>query len=361
MRHHNRRPVGCTALVAICCLAGALISLMSSAAGASTTRYRVVRRVRLGAPDRWDYVIYGASSDRVYIAHGNRLTVVDASSGRIVGQVAPIPGRPHGTAFDPAAGVGITDDGHYGQAVIFSLKTLKVLSRVKVQRGADAVAFDPVSRHAFVIDGSTGSIAVVDPLHRRLVTIIHIGGDLEYAVPGDNGKLYVNGVTHHEIFRINTATDRVDAAWPMAQCRDPHGLAIDLTTHRLFSSCENRHLVVVNANTGAVVAVMPIGPGTDAAVFDPVRKLVFSSNGLDGTLSVIREVDANTFVHVATVKTALSARTMSVDPRSGRVFLAAARTLPAASTVAAFESARAKGRHPFAHGSLALLFLDPVP
>jgi DNA-binding beta-propeller fold protein YncE len=47
--------------------------------------------------------------------------------------------------------------------------------------------------------------------------------------------------------------------------------------------------VVVDLNSGATVARLPIGSGTDAAAFDPKRKLIFSSNGRDGTLSIIRE------------------------------------------------------------------------
>ncbi len=309
-------------------MSGATLAMARSgqAEAAGPVDYHFVKSVPLGAPNGWDYLLYSPTTHRLFIAHGNRLTVVDGRTDRVVGQVGPIPGGPHGTAFDPAAGVGITDDGRLGQAVIFNLKTLEVVSRLKVQRGADAVTFDPVSGHAFVIDGDTGDIAVVDPAHRRVVTFIHIGGDLEYAVPGDNGELYVNGVTHREIFRINTATNRVDARWPMPQCRSPHGLAIDTRTHRLFSSCENQRLVVVDAQDGAVVATVPIGRGTDADRFDPKSGLIFSSNGFDGTLSIIREVNAQRFVPVATVRTALSARTMAIDDASGRVYLIAAHT-----------------------------------
>ncbi|HVI06367.1 MAG TPA: hypothetical protein VM711_09790, partial [Sphingomicrobium sp.] len=181
-----------------------------------------------------------------------------------------------------------------------------------------------------------------------------------FIVPGDNGKVYVNGVAKREIFRVDTTTNQVDATWPIPQCEAPHGLAVDTATHRLFSSCENSELVVVNADTGAVVTTLPIGRGTDAAAFDPTRKLVFSSNGMDGTLSVIREVDANTFVSAATVKTALSARTMGVDPVSGRVFLLAADTN--AKALAAFMAARRAGRRapsPMVSGSLKLLVFDP--
>ncbi len=82
---------------------------------------------------------------------------------------------------------------------------------------------------------------------------------------------------------------------------------------------------------------------------------------MDGTLSVIREVDANTFVPAGTVKTALSARTMSVDPVSGRLFLPAADT--SAQAMAAFRAAREAGKRgpsPFVPGSLKLLFFDPA-
>lgn len=348
--------------IAIMALLGGVTFVLARPAFARPLKYQLTRSVALGRPDSWDYAVYDPRSHWVFVAHGNRLTVVDGDSGRIVGQVGPIPGGPHGTAFDEKAGVGITDDGRHGQAVIFGLSSLRVLARLKIQRGADAVTFDPVSAHAFVIDGRTGTVAVVDPARRKVVTFIHIGGDLEYAVPGDDGQLYVNGVTHHEIFRIDTATNRVDAAWPMPTCRDPHGLAIDTRTHRLFASCENGHLVVVDAKDGATVATLPIGRGTDSDRFDARRRLIFSSNGIAGTLSVFREINANRFVPAATVRTALSGRTMALDPASGRVYIVAAHTTPRAlkAFFAAWHAGKRPRHSPFTPDSLRLLWFDPV-
>ena len=343
-------------------LAGIAVCRASSAAARDVPAYRLAQRVALGAPTSWDYAVFDPASRRVFVAHGNRLTVVDADRGRIVGEVGPIPGGPHGVAFDHRAGVGITDDGGRGQAVIFSLTTLKVLARLKIQRGADAVTFDPASRHAFVIDGDTGTVAVIDPARRTVVTFIHIGGDLEYAVPGNNGKLYVNGVTHPEIVRIDTATNRVDATWPMPTCRSPHGLAIDTVRHRLFASCENGHLVVVSSADGSVIATLPIGAGTDADRFDPRRRLIFSSNGMSGTLSVIHEVNADTFVALPPVRTELSGRTMALDPRTGHVFIVAAHTTARAlrAFFAAWRGGKRPQHSPFTPDSLQLLRFDPV-
>jgi YVTN family beta-propeller protein len=332
-----------------------------AAVPAAPADYHLTRSVSLGAPERWDYVVYDRPSHRVYVAHGDHLTVVDGRTGRIIGQVTGIPGGTHGIAISHAAGLGYTDDGEAGEGVAFSLKTLKVVKHLKAAPDADAVTIDPTSGHVFIVDGDPGLLTVIDPKTDRVVATVHVGSKMEYAVAGDNGKVYVNGVAKREIYRVDTATNQVDATWPIPGCEAPHGLAIDTATHRLFSSCENQQLVVVNADTGATVASLPIGRGTDAAAFDPTRKLVFSSNGMDGTLSVIREVDANTFVPAGTIATALSARTMSVDPASGRIFLAAAKTT--AEAMAAARAARMAGKHgpsPFASGSFKLLFFDPA-
>lgn len=326
-----------------------------------SAQYRVTKEVSLGAPDRWDYVVYDAPSHRVYVAHGDRVTVVNGRDGTIVGQIEGLPGGTHGIAISHAAGLGFTDDGEHAQAAAFSLRTLKIVKRLTAADDADAVAIDPTSGHVFVVDGDPGLLTVIDPRSDSVVATVHVGSKLEYAVAGDNGKLYVNGVAKRVIYRIDTSSNQVDATWPIPDCEAPHGLAIDTATHRLFSSCENQRLVVVNADSGALVATVPIGRGTDAAAFDPGRKLIFSSNGTDGTVSVIREAGADSFAPAGTIKTMLSGRTMAVDPGSGRLYVAAAELDTAG--MAAYQAARAAGRRvrpPLVPGSLKLLFLDPA-
>jgi hypothetical protein len=114
-------------------------------------------------------------------------------------------------------------------------------------------------------------------------------------------------------------------------------------------------MVVVDADSGANVATLPIGSSTDGAAFDPIRKLIFSSNG-DGTLSVIEEKDAQTFVLSDTIKTSPGARTMAIDPETGRLFLVAA------DVEKIDPPAKAGGRPHITYvpNSLKLLYLDPV-
>ncbi len=326
----------------------------SIAVAQTSVAYAITKSVPLGAPDRWDYVVFDPSSHRVFVSHGDRVTVVDGQAGTILGEVTGFPGGTHGIAIVVAAGRGYTDDGEAGEAASFDLKTLKALKRIKTDADADGIVFDTASGHVFVINGDSGTLTAIDPGAERAVATIRVGGKLEFAASGGDGKLYVNGMEKRELVRIDTRTNQVEARWPISHCERPHGLAIDPQTHRLFASCVNNTLMVVNADTGAVVTMLAIGRGSDAAVFDPRRRLVFSSNGQDGTLSIIQEKDAQTFVALDSVKTVPTARTMSLDPDSGRIYLVAGELQPE-------QTAAPSGRRAILAGSVKLLFLDPQP
>ena len=318
--------------------------------------YHLTRTIPLGAPDSWDYVTVDSAAHRVYVAHGDRVTVVDSRDGTRLGEVTGFPGGTHGVVVIPALARGYTDDGVAGVVAAFDLRSFKVRHRIKAEADADGMVFDSVSGLVYVINGDSGNLTAIDPKSDRVVATIAAGGKLEFGVAGENGKLYINGAGNDEIVRVDTGSNIVDAHWPVTGCTSPHGLAIDLKTHRLFSSCRNNVLKVVNTDTGAVVATLPIGAGTDAAAFDPQRRLVFSANGRDGTISVILERDALTYVTLGNIKTAPLARTMGIDPVSGRLYLVAAELDKAAA-----PNGPTRHRPAIVRGSAKLLFMDPMP
>src|SRR5580704_10900909 len=166
----------------------------SAAPAGPSVDYRLVRSVSLGAPDRWDYVVYDAAEHRVYVAHGDRVTVVDGQDGAIIGQVEGLVGGTHGIAISHPAGRGYTDDGQAGQAASFDLKTLQVVKRLKAQDDADAITIDPTSGHVFVVNSEPGTLTVIDPHRDEVVATVDAGSKLEYAVAGANGKVYANGL-----------------------------------------------------------------------------------------------------------------------------------------------------------------------
>ncbi len=345
------------ATIAASILPGAL-GWASPAPPPAVPQYRLSNSIPLGAPDRWDYVTFDPGSHRVYVAHGDRVTVVDGRDGKLLGEIAGFPGGTHGIAVVAAVGRGYTDDGRAGEVGSFSLETLKVGKRIKAMEDADGIVFDSSSGHLFVINGDSGTLTVIDPTTDSAVATVAAGAALEFGVSGKNGKLYVDGVARNEIVRIDTRSNLVDAHWPLTGCTTPRGIAIDLNTRRLFVSCGNKVLEVVNADSGAVQATLPIGAGTDGAAFDPKRRRAFSSNGQDGTLSIIQEQDAQTFVALGNIPTASLARTMSIDPDTGRLYLVSADIDPSVPA----EPANAPGPHRphIVPGSVKLLFFDPV-
>ncbi len=340
-----------------CWLAGVVLaSCVASPAFAAEAApgYHVAKTVSLGAGERWDYVSFDPASGRVYASHGDHVTVVDGKTGVVMGQIGTFPGGTHGIAVSPQTGHGYTDDGKAGVAIAFDPASLKPLQRIAAAPDADGIILEPMTGHIIVVNGDSGSLSVIDPVANAVVATVTTGAGLEAAVADGKGTVFVDGVDNHDIVKIDAVHNTVVAHWPMPACQRPHGLAIDVHARRLFATCSNNLLVVVDADTGTNIATFPIGSYSDGAGFDPVRRLAFSSNG-DGTLTVIRETDPNNFSLAGTVKTMPSARTMAIDPQSGRIFLVAA-------DIAKVDPPAAPGGRPhvtYVPNSLKLIFLDP--
>jgi YVTN family beta-propeller protein len=336
-------------------LVSAIMPALPSAAAEPTPAYKIAKTIPLGPGERWDYATFDPSSGRVYVAHGDHVTVVDSTSGKVVGSVGPLPGGTHGIAISTGNGIGYTDDGKAGIAAAFDLKTLKITRQIPTAPDADGIVRDPVTGHIFVINGDSGSITVIDPKTNAVIATIKIGAGLEAGVMDGNGKFFVDGAEQHDIIAIDTKTNTVVAHYPMPGCERPHGIAVDAVTRRVFATCVNKVMTIVDADKGTVVATLPIGQGSDGAAFDPKRKLAISSNG-DGTLSVIQEKDADHFVALPDVPTVRSARTIAIDASTGRLFLPAA-------DITKIDPPTEKGGRPhvtFAPGSAKLLVLEPA-
>lgn len=332
-------------------LALAALLGVSSLSAAPAPDYRLVKSIPLGTPDRWDYVVYDGQTQRVYVAHGDRLAVVDARTGNLVGQVEGIAGGTHGTAISVPTHQGFTDDGRNGKVVAFDLTTLKITDEIPADADADAIAIDRETGHVFIIEGDPAALTVIDPKTDTPIATIKAGEKLEYGAGDGRGSIYVAGVANGDLVKVDARTNRVVAHWPTPGCTAPHGLAVDARNHRVFMGCADSVMAVVDSNSGRIAAMLPIGRGNDAVAFDAVRRRVFSSNGRDGTITVYQQQSPDHYVMLPPVKTVVSARTMSVDPTTGKLFVAAADTEP---------STTPGGRPQIKLGTVRLLIFAPA-
>jgi DNA-binding beta-propeller fold protein YncE len=297
-------------------------------AAAVAPPYAVVQRYAVGQPGGWDYLTYSADGHRLYVSRFDRVLVIDANSGKIE---ATIPGTDgvHGVALVPKLGRGYTSNGRADTLTEFDLATFKVLRTIPVEgHNPDALIYDPASGHLFAFDGRSNEASVVDPAAGKLVAKIPLSGKPEFAASDGAGNVYVNIEDTAQLARIDSATNKVTAVWKLADCEEPSGLALDIGHHRLFSVCQNKRMAVTDAQSGKPVASVAIGEGPDAAGFDATRGLVYSTNGRDGTLTVVHEDDPDHYRVIANVPTQKSARTLALDVDGNRIFTVAAEFGP---------------------------------
>jgi DNA-binding beta-propeller fold protein YncE len=302
---------------------GLILPLIVPAAIAGTG-YHVVARIPLPGNDGWDYVTADAASRRLYVTHGMQVQVLDLDTQTLVGTVGPTFGA-HGVALAPALGRGFISNGKASTLTVFDLKTLAVIATLpSTGKKPDAVLYDSFSKRVFACNGESENATVFDAATGRVLGTVALGGSPEFAVSDGTGQIFINLEDRNEVVRCDARSLQVTARWPLGPGESPTALAFDPVGRRLLAGCRNRHLVVLNAGTGAIEDVLPIGGGVDAAVVDPVRGLAFAANG-DGTLTMMQRGNTGHYAVIDTVQTQVAARTLARDEQTGRIYLPCAR------------------------------------
>jgi DNA-binding beta-propeller fold protein YncE len=290
--------------------------------------FHVMKTNKLGGDGGWDYIIVDGAARRLYISRSTRVMVIDTDSGSSVGEISPTKGV-HGIALAPDLGRGFTSNGADNTATIFDLKTLKVIGTAKTGNTPDAIIYDPASHRAFTFNGRSNDATAIDGKTGEVAGTIPLGGRPEFAAADGKGNVFVNIEDKNEVVAIDSKKLTVKSRWPLAPGEEPTGMAIDTKNHRLFIGCGgNEKMIVMDSENGKVVADLPIGKGCDATGFDPATGTAFSSNGQDGTLTVIHEDSPDKFTVVENATTQRGARTMAVDTKTHHVFLVTAEFTP---------------------------------
>lgn len=302
-----------------------LLSLFGLGVGAEAPDdgYRILKKIPVGGEGGWDYLTMDADSHRLYVSRSTRVQVVDVEEGKVVGEVAKTPGV-HGIALVPKHKRGFTTNGGDSTATVFDLETLREITRTKVGNRPDAILYDPASDRVFTFNAGSKDATALTAADGKVAGTVELGGRPESGVADEKGMIYVNIVDKHEVVAIDSQKLQLKERWTLGSAQGPMGIAMDRAKRRVFVSCRNEKMVVLNADNGKVVATVPIGKGTDACAFDPGTGRAFSSNG-DGTLTVVEEQGADQYRVVANVPTQRGSRTMALDTKTHNILLAAVR------------------------------------
>jgi DNA-binding beta-propeller fold protein YncE len=291
---------------------------------AAAPGYHVVTTYKVGGDGGWDYLTTDADARRIFISRGTHVMVVDADSGKIVGDIPDTQGV-HGIALAPDLGRGFTSNGREGTVTIFDIKTLAVISKVKAGDNPDAILYDPATKRVFTFNGRSQDSTAIDGASGKVLGTIKLDGKPEFAASDAKGEIFVNIEDKSELVAIDPNKLEVKSKWPLAPCTEPSGLSIDRKNRRLFVGCDNKMMAVVDADSGKVLATPAIGEGVDATTFDPDTGLAFASCGGDGVLTVVKEDTPDKFSVAENVTTQKGARTLALDAKTHNVFVVTAQ------------------------------------
>ncbi len=307
--------------------AAALFSLafVASAAVFAQQPYKVIDKWKIGGDGFWDYLTADPPAHRLYITHGTEVLALDTTTGKPVGAVTGLHGV-HGVALDTAGKFGYISDGGANAVVVFDRATLATVATIPTGgQGPDGIVFEPVTQTVWAFEGRSKDAAVIDTATRKVLANIALPGKPEFPAADGKGTVFDNIEDKSEIVRLDAHTRAITATWPLTGCEGPSGLAMDTAGSRLFAVCD-KHMAVVDANTGKSLSTPAIGDGPDATRWDAAHNLAFASCG-EGVLSVV-DTSQSSYPTVETLPTERGARTMAYDAASDRIYLVTAEFGP---------------------------------
>jgi YVTN family beta-propeller protein len=313
-------------------------AFLSIAAVCSAQNYHVTDHWRLGGQGGWDYLLSDDAAHRLYVTHNSRVEVVDSATGKPIGAVTGLKST-HGVALNPDGKTGYISDGAGNAIVVFNRADFSVQATVPAGTNPDGITFEPTTKTVWAFNGRSNNISVLDTSSNTVVDTLPLPGKPEFPQVDGHGSVFVNIEDKNEIVKLDAASRKALATWPLSGCESPSGMAIDREKHRLFSVCDGGRMAVVDYDSGKVLGLAAIGDSPDAAGFDSKHGLAFSSNGGDGTLTVV-DTGKPDFPLLQTVKTEKGARTMTLDASTGRVYLVTAQFGPAPAATEAIPHPR---------------------
>ena len=303
-----------------------LLSLAAFAPHASIAQdgpYKVLATTKVGGEGGFDYVTADPAGRKLYVARSGpagHVSVFDLDTLAPAGDIAT--GSAHGATVDTKYEHGFAASK---PVTMFDAKTLAVIKTIDVQGNPDGYLDDAFNNRVYILSHAAPNVTVLDPKDGAILGTIDLGGAPEQAVSDGKGHLYIDIEDKDAIAVVDVASMKMTGKYDISSkgggCA---GLAMDVKNEILFAACRDKNnMIILSAKDGHIIDALPTGKGSDGATFNPATMEVFSSQG-DGTLTVIKENSPTSFVVEQTVKTPMRAKTLTLDPKTGKIFLISA-------------------------------------
>ena len=274
----------------------------------------------------WDYLAIDPIRPNLYISRReDGVLIYNTETKQIIGVLENTKGGNAITIVPELDRLYVTNLD--GSLTIFRHSDLKLLTRTSYGESADNAFYDPVTQQLVLTEGDQKKAVFVDALTgQKAGELAYDSEKLEGTAADGQGHMYMALRDRDKVIKIDMRSRLVVAEWPTTGFKLPNGVAFDAANNRLFVTTrgENPSVIVFDAATGKIVASPAIGRNNDVIVFDPDARKIYTSNGLDGTLVIIDQLDGNTYKLAEAATTRPWARTMAVDFKTKKVYLVTA-------------------------------------
>jgi YVTN family beta-propeller protein len=275
-----------------------------------------------GKATRLDYQSLDAQTGRLYIAHlgDNMMTVFDTKTQQVVGDVKDLK-HVHGVLAVPELHRVYASATGTNELAVIDDQTLQVVARVPAGDYPDGVAYASSVGKIYVSDKQGKTDTVIDAKTNKVITTIQLGGaagNSQYDAASD--RIYVAVHTLNQIVEIDPHTDKITGNYPLAGCKDSHGLLIDRKNRFAYAACEgNAKLAMFDLAKKELIAVYPVGDDPDVLAIDvSLGRLYVSAES--GVMTIFDEHERSLVV-AGSGFFAANAHTVAVDSVTHRVYL----------------------------------------
>ena len=308
------------ALAIVIALAGNCLA----AAGSSSAQLQLKQTIPLpGVEGRIDHLDLDAANERLFVCAlaNNTAEVLDLGKGERVHTISGL-GAPQGLVYIPELNRVFIANDKGGVCRIYDAKTFQAVGELDLKDDADNVRYDDSSKRIYVGFG-TGGIAVINAPEGKQVGSIKLTAHPEAFELEKKGKrIFVNVPNSRDVAVIDRDKGEVIATWKTDGAFGNFPMALDEASHRLFIGCRlPSRLVVINTESGNVVASIDISGDPDDVFYDSKRHRIYAICGA-GKIDMIDQTDANTYKPVAKIDTANGARTGLFVPERDILFVA---------------------------------------
>jgi DNA-binding beta-propeller fold protein YncE len=350
-------------------IAIALLALPLHAQTGTDGPYKVLQRARVGGEGGTDYIFADVAGRRLYItrnavraapatdaapareAVAGRVSVFDLETLALIGEIQGLSGN--GAAVEPKSGHGFTSN--HPDVAMFDVKTMQFMKTIPADSGfgPDGILADSYNQRVYVFSHPTKTAGVFDAKDGAFLGHVDLGGVPEQGVADGKGALYVvmqDG--EGSVTKVDVKTMKATAHFPFGDKGGScNGLALDAKNHILFAACAasgglqpavtgangqpqpqrqlpKPQMVILSADDGHIITALPLAGGSDGAAFNPKTMEAFSSHG-NGTLTIVKENSPTDFVVEQNLDTMNGARTLTLDEKTGHIFVMSVERGPA--------------------------------